>query len=201
MARESTASRRARYAAKKSGTFVDRRLAKKHIFPKPTPATTYLRTDFVNYIHHMTREKCDDWLLKTWCTNTEDGTSHLHYLRRLSVKAMRAVIHHHVARSQKNDRGDPGHVGKAHRKRFHCFNHFLNVIHYLRCRKAQSKDCEHYRFRARDNQFPECNGNCADYRKQLANIYHYKHDEDCPVPACRRWYIKMVLPFKRDCNV
>lgn len=195
MGKETTASRRARYAAKKAGTFVDKRKGPNNTFPPLTIDSLFLKTDYQNYIHLMTTNPISGYLLEATCTNANEGTTHQHYLYRPTPMEMSAIRNKHLARYSRT--AGICHHKREQRRRFQCFSHFLNCIHYLRCNKAKSADCEHVAFDANTEQFPRCNGFCANYRKELFKLYNYKHDSTCAQPNCKSWYTRMILPNKR----
>lgn len=175
---------REREAEKLAGTYRDRRRREPWVdFSIPRDLEIHIRGYWNYYIHLVgdnTQVTDERYLLRCRCTRLSNGVRHGHALYAPQPREWRLIRTDKMYRNR-------GEYPKGRRFLIQCFDHFLNVVHYLRCPKSQKRTCIHDNFDDVTGYFPPCLGRCRDYRANLARIFDYKHPKTCPVPACARF--------------
>lgn len=120
-----------------------------------------------------------------YCQKKNGEHPHVHQLIMATDKLQSAISNRHLTRED----GDVKDHGLKRRfLKIECFQHALNVLHYLHCKKAQRKNHKHYRaYCLRVMPFgylDACDGHCKRYRNKLAKSANFVHSSYCKVKGC-----------------
>lgn len=137
------------------------------------------------YIHHISRCQWDDYDLACSCIDPARGQSslHMHYLRFVSQEEINLQKHGNLRRGLKKTligekvacrRGT-----RDTRVKIKCIGHFINVVHYVSCRRSQSKSHKHQDHMTNIGPWPTCDGTyCSEYKDYLQLAIGIEHDQE-----------------------